>query len=135
MPVVSVTRLRVRSWCYLVPFLFFALRSSRQAKGSAGNLGISLLRDANLAFWTRTMWTNEEAMKSFMLSGSHRQVMPHLLDWCDEAALVHWTQESDVAPDWNEAHQRIQQEGRRSKVRHPSPAHDRYEIPKPTIRV
>jgi len=135
MPVVSITRLRVRSWRYLVPFLFFALRSSQQAKGSAGNLGISLLRDANLAFWTRTMWTNEEAMKSFMLSGSHRQVMPHLLDWCDEAALVHWTQESDVAPDWNEAHQRIQQEGRRSKVRHPSPAHDRYEIPKPTIRV
>ena len=131
MPVVSVTRLRVRSWRYLLPFIFFAARSSRQAKGASGNLGVSLLRDANLAFWTCTLWTTEEAMKSFMLSGPHRQAMPRLLDWCDEAALVHWTQPETHLPDWQEAHRRIQTEGRRSKVRHPSPAQEKYEIPKP----
>lgn len=104
-----------------------------QAKRSEGNLGVSLLRDAHLAFWTRTVWTTEETMKAFMLSGAHRQVMPHLLDWCDEAALVHWEQPTDQAPEWQEAHRRIQQEGRRSKVRHPSPAHEKYDIPRPAI--
>ena len=72
-------------------------------------------------------------MKSFMLSGAHRQVMPRLLNWCDEAALIHWTQDTEQMPDWYEAHRRLQQEGRRSKVRYPSPAHERYEITRPKI--
>ena len=131
MPVVSVTRLRVRSWRYLLPFLFFALRSSRQAKAAQGNLGVTLLNDSNNTFWTCTVWATEEAMKSFMLSGPHRRAMPRLLDWCDEAALVHWAQESQQKPDWHEAHRRLQQEGRRSKVRYPSSAHEKYEIPRP----
>jgi len=131
-PLVSITRLRVRSWRYLLPFLFYAIRSSRQAKAAEGNLAVSLLRDAQNAYWTRTVWTSEEAMKSFMLNGPHRQVMSRLLEWCDEAAVVHWTQESDREPDWQEAHRRIQQKGRRSKVNHPSQAHEDYEIPKPT---
>jgi hypothetical protein len=70
-------------------------------------------------------------MKSFMLSGPHRQVMHRLLEWCDEAAVVHWVQESDREPDWQEAHGRLLQEGRRSKVNHPSPDHEKYLIPRP----
>ena len=72
-------------------------------------------------------------MKTFMHSGLHGPVMKKLLKWCDEAALVHWTQEGAAVPSWEEAHQRIQREGRRSKVDHPSPAHTAYEIPAPTI--
>jgi hypothetical protein len=131
MPLVSITRLRVRSWRYLVPFMYFSLRSSRQAKVAEGNLAVSLLRDSNNAYWTRTVWTTEAAMKSFMLAGAHRRVMPRLLEWCDEAALVHWAQDSDREPDWEEAHRRLQQEGRRSKVNHPSPQHEKYLIAKP----
>ena len=131
MVLVSVTRLRVRSWRYLVPFIFLALRSSRQAKRAEGNLAVSLLQDAKLAFWTRTVWTTESAMKSFMLAGAHGQAMRRLLEWCDEAALVHWTQESNQGPDWQEAHRRLQKEGRRSKVNHPSPNQEKYVIQAP----
>lgn len=70
-------------------------------------------------------------MKSLMLSGPHRRAMHQLLEWCDEAALVYWTQDNDIAPDWHEAHRRLQHEGRHSKVNHPSLAHERYEIPAP----
>jgi hypothetical protein len=73
-------------------------------------------------------------MKAFMLSGPHRNVMRRLSDWCDEAALVHWEQESAQEPDWNEAHRRLQEQGRRSKVNHPSPAQERYEIARPKVR-
>jgi hypothetical protein len=43
-----------------------------------------------------------------------------ILHWCDEAALVHWYQESPELPDWREAHRRMIAEGRPSKVNHPS---------------
>jgi hypothetical protein len=46
--------------------------------------------------------------------------------------VVHWTQESNELPSWVEAHKRMQQEGRRSKVNHPSPAHTAYQIPLPS---
>jgi hypothetical protein len=59
--------------------------------------------------------------------------MRKLLEWCDEAALVHWTQDSAQLPSWDEAHKRLQQEGRRSKVNHPSAAHTAFDIPAPRI--
>ena len=114
MPVISVTRLRVRSWRFLLPFLYFAARSYRQAKTAAGNLDVALLHDSGKVYWTWTVWTNAEAMKAFMLAGPHRHAMRKLLDWCDEAALVEWLQETDVRLDWKEAHLRLQREGRRS---------------------
>jgi len=102
-----------------------------QAKKAAGNLGIALLTDAKLTFWTKSAWTDQAAMRAFMLSGPHRTAMPVLMEICDEASLVDWTQESAALPDWKEAHRRLVAEGRRSKVRHPTPAHDAFEIPPP----
>ena len=131
MPVVSITRLHLSSWRYLLPFIFLVVRSSRQAKAAVGNLAVSKLRDSNNAFWTRTVWTTEATMKSFMLSGPHRKAMPRLLEWCDEAAMVHWIQDSENETDWHEAHALLRREGRRSKVRYPSPAHENYYIAEP----
>jgi hypothetical protein len=126
--VVSITRLRVRLWRYLAPFLYSSIRCAWQARRSEGNLRVSLLRDRDRTFWTRTLWASEAAMKSFMMTGPHRVAMRRLLEWCDEAALVHWEQESEQLPDWQEAHRRLQAEGRRSKVNHPSAAHQSFQI-------
>jgi hypothetical protein len=133
MPFVSVTRLRVRSWRYLPAFLIQSFRALRQAKRADGNLGASVLRDANLAFWTRTVWSGEAVMRAFMRSGAHRQVMLLLPKWCDEAALVHWVQDGPDRPSWLEAHRRLRQQGRRSRVDHPSEAHRRFDIPAPRL--
>ena len=131
MPFVSITRLRVRSWRYLPRFVIHSFRVARQAKLAAGSLAVSILRDANLAFWTRTVWSEERAMRSFMLSGAHRKVMSRLAEWCDEASFAHWVQDAVEPPSWPEACRRMQQEGRRSKVNHPSGAQSRFEIPEP----
>jgi hypothetical protein len=128
MPFVSVTRLRVRSWRYLPGFLIQSVRAARQAKRVAGNLAVSVLRDADRAFWTRTVWRDEAAMRSFMRSGVHRRIMARLPVWCDEAALAHWVQDANEPPSWPEAYRRLQQEGRRSRVSSPSEAHRRFEI-------
>ncbi len=131
MPFVSITRLRVRSWRYLPGFVIQSFRAARQAKLAAGSLAVSVLRDANLAFWTRTVWSEERAMRSFMLSGAHRRVMSRLAEWCDEASFGHWVQDAVEPPSWPEACRRMQQEVRRSKVNHPSEAQSRFEIPEP----
>ena len=131
MPFVSITRLRVRRWRYLPQFLVQSIRAARQAKRAAGSLAVSILRDADRAFWIRTVWSDEAAMRFFMQSGVHRRVMARLPEWCDEAAVVHWVQDAEEPPSWAEAHRRLQQEGRRSRVSHPTEAQRRFEIREP----
>src|SRR5437763_11496997 len=126
MPYVSITRLRVRSWRYLPQFLIQSIRAARQAKRAAGSLAVSVLRDADRAFWTRTVWRDEAAMRSFMRSGVHRRIIARLPEWCDEAAVVHWVQAADEPPSWPEAYRRLQREGRRSRVSDPSAAQRRF---------
>jgi Domain of unknown function (DUF3291) len=131
MPVVSITRLRVRSWIYLPAFLLRALRIGGQAKRAPGNLGAKILNDRRRTFWTCTCWDSETAMRAFMLGPPHGPAMRKLLEWCDEASLVHWSQPRPELPTWREAHERLWREGRRSKVNHPSEDHNRYVIAPP----
>lgn len=131
MPFVSVTRLRVRSVLYLPQFIVYALRSSGQAQRAPGFLGGRLMREARNAFWTVTVWRDAKAMDAYRTAGAHRAAMPKLLHWCDEASVVHWTQESNDVPAWSEAHERMLKEGRLSKVNHPSPDHLAHRIPVP----
>ncbi len=133
MALVSVTRLRVRSARYLFAFLWKALKTARQAQRTSGFLGGRLLRESNGAFWTVTAWEDGAAMNVFRTQGAHGGVMPKLLDWCDEAAVVHWTQLTDTLPSWQEAHYRMMKEGKPSKVKHPSSAQMAYEIPAPRV--
>ena len=114
-----------------MPFMIYALLSSRQARRSKGNLGLKLLRDSNYAFWTLTAWQSEEDMRLFMMAGSHRKAMPKLLDWCDEASVAHWKQDTSELPAWDQAHRKIVEHGRPSKVRFPSSDHLAQRIPEP----
>ena len=70
-------------------------------------------------------------MRSFMQSGVHRRIMARLPEWCNEAAVVLWVQDADEPPSWQEAHRRLQQGGRRSRVSQPSEAQRRFEIREP----
>jgi len=131
MALISVTRLRVRSLRYLLPFLWHTYRVTRLAEHSPQFLGGRVLREARNTFWTVTAWADETAMRSFRQKGAHGLVMPKLLTWCDEAAYVHWSQNSQQLPDWQEAHRRLVKEGKLSKVYHPSPAHEAKHFPEP----
>ena len=133
MPLISITRLRIRRWWFLPRFVLDSLRSAKQASRADGNLHVALLRDKRLTFWTATSWTSEAAMKAFMHAAPHGPVMRKLLDWCDEASLVHWTQEAADLPAWDEAHRRLLRDGRPSKVNHPTPASRTLQFPAPTM--
>ena len=131
MPLISVTRLRIRSPWYLPGFFFYTLRSIRQARVAAGNSTVKLLPDAHRTFWTCTSWTDLNAMRAYVSAGPHRQSMKRLAHWCDEASVVHWEQDSLELPSWQEAHRRMQQDGRPSKLDHPGAAHLAYRIAQP----
>jgi hypothetical protein len=66
-----------------------------------------------------------------MTRGAHRVAMPKLKEWCDEASVAQWHHDMPGLPDWDEAHRRMVENGRRSKVNYPSPAHVAFEIPRP----
>jgi hypothetical protein len=118
---IAVTRLRLRSARFLLPFLWYALRSARQARGWPGNRGTRFRRSCGLRFWTVTAWQEEAALNAYRVASPHREAMPRLLGWCDEAALAHWQQENDTLPTWEEAAARLRAGGRLSKVQCPSP--------------
>lgn len=123
MSFISITRLRLRSIRFLPAFALHTLRSQKQVRHAPGFLDGSLLADRGWTFWTMTAWSDEASMRSYMTTGAHRVVMPKLLDWCDEASVVHWTQPEAGLPSWAEADRRMRESGRPSKVRHPSPQH------------
>jgi hypothetical protein len=114
-------------------FVWYALRSARQASCAEANIAVRVLREQKNTFWTGTLWADETAMKKFMTSGVHGKSMRKLATWCDEAAVVHWAQVSAALPSWPEAHERLQKDGRRSKVNHPSAGHLAYEFPPPQV--
>ena len=133
MPFISVTRLKVRSVRFLPSFVIHTLRSVRQVKEAQGFRDGALLIDRHWTFWTMTSWDNQDNVRSFMRAGSHWKAMPHLLDWCDEATVVHWDQSETGLPSWPDASQRMRESGRPSKVRFPSPHHGTLSFPSPRV--
>jgi hypothetical protein len=123
MTFISLTRLRIRSIRFVPLFFIYATRSISQVKQSPGFLKGSLLNDKHFTFWTMTAWDSLDSMRAYMTTGAHKQAMPKLLHWCNEASVAHWQQESSALPSWTEADRRMRTEGRISKVLHPSPNH------------
>lgn len=134
MPLIAITRLRVRAWWYLPGFFVQTLRAAAQARRAEGSVAVAVLREAHRTFWTCTVWIDEQAMRVFLLADPHRQAMRKLGKWCDEASVAHWHQAAPEPPTWEEAHQRMQRDGRASKVDHPSEAQRAYRIPVPQVR-
>ena len=131
---VSLTRLRIRSFRFVPGFVLHTLRSLRQVKRAPGFHDGALLADRSWTFWTMTAWDREESMRQYTISGAHKQAMPHLLHWCDEASVAHWTQPEATLPSWIEADKLMRESGRASKVRHPSAQHASlgYRAPRTT---
>lgn len=121
---VSVTRLRLRSNWYLPLFFWHSFRSHSQAQAGDGCF-VATARYHKRAFWTLTVWRDQAATRAFMVTGAHLSAMPKLKFWCDEASLANWPQDATTLPAWSEAETRLRNEGRTSKVLHPSSAHAR----------
>ena len=121
MPVVSITRLHIRSIRFVPGFLVYTVRSSlkvRRARGYLGGWGSS---EWPFGFWTATCWIDVAAMRAFRNGEPHLTAMRKLLHWCDEASFTHWEQDGREVPVPAEAYRRLADGGTVSKVARPSP--------------
>jgi hypothetical protein len=117
---ISITRLRVKSVYYLLPFMLANESSVKQLHKTKGFLGGSELIDKGRTYWTVTLWRDDADMKVFRSSAAHRKAMQKLPVWCDEASYLHWMQDECKQPDWKTIAQKMLAEGKISKVRNPS---------------
>jgi len=131
MPIVSVTRLKLRSIWFLPQFLWMNSSVTRQIVKARGFLRGRLLVDKGLTFWTTTAWSDEVSLRAFRDSGVHKRAMPKLPTWCCEATSVHWNQDDDQLPDWNHAFDRVVKDGRVIYVKSPSDCQKGKRFPAP----
>lgn len=136
MPIISVTRFKLRSGALRGQALFFwhTFRSIRQASGAAGFRIGKTYADADRAYWTVTVWDDAAAVRAYQTSGAHlaaMRAMPTLMRWCDEAATGHWEAGDGGIPPLAEIHRRFVDHARLLKLRQPSAAHVAGEIAPP----
>ena len=132
-PVIVVTRLRLRDPAILDEFFASAVAVAEQAQNAGGNLGADVLAEANNTYWTRTAWQERGSMDAFVGSEPHLSTMGRLDDWCDEATFVDWEQPGGDLPDWRTGHGRLIAEGQAASLTQPSAAHHTRDFPAPAV--
>jgi heme-degrading monooxygenase HmoA len=141
MPIVYITRLRLRSLGFLPVFMVHSLSSARQARQTPGFLGGRLLSDGAYTYWTVTVWRDGQSMKNFRDSGAHKRAMPKLKHWCDEAATAHTEKDGPDLPSPEAIYEHLQSNFRLSKVAKPSAAQadgrlsDNLRPPRPGMKL
>jgi len=122
MPVIVVTRLRLKDPALLDEFFTDAVAVIEQAAKSAGNLGADALADANNAWWSVSAWEERGRMQAFVASEPHQGISTRLDRYCDEATFVDWEQDSPALPDWQTSWRHLTADGKAAELTHPSAA-------------
>jgi hypothetical protein len=131
MPVIVVTRLRLRDPAFFDEFFTAAVAVVEQAQKSDGNAGADVLADANNTFWTRTAWQDRRLMDAFVGAEPHLRTMSRIDQWCDEATFVDWEQPGADLPDWQASYRRLVAEGQGANLTQPSDAQASRAFPPP----
>lgn len=133
MPVIVVTRLRLRDPAFFDEFFTSAVAVVELAQSSKGNLGADVLTEANDTYWTRTAWQERELLDAFVGSEPHLSTMSRLGDWCDEATFVDWEQASADLPHWVDGYRHLVANGQAASLANASPAHHTRDFPAPVV--
>ena len=133
MPVIVVTRLRLKDPALFDEFFASAVAVVEQAQSSEGNLGADVLAEANNTYWTRTVWQERNLMDAFVGSEPHLHTMSRIDDWCDEATFVEWEQAAAELPDWQDGYGRLVASGQGPSLTHATKAHHTRDFPAPVL--
>ena len=131
MPVIVVTRLRLKDPALLDEFFTDAVAAIEQAQKSAGNLGADALADANNAWWSVSAWQGRGPMQAFVGGEPHRSILRRLDHYCDEATFVDWEQDSPDLPDWQTSWRHLTADGLAAELTAPSAANQTRAFPPP----
>lgn len=107
-PHLTVTRLRLH-WSRLdalVPFFRLSLENARAAEHAEGFLGGALWVDAQLSFWTLTLWDDAASMNAYAYGPTHLRAIEHLRRYRSaycEAAFAGGLSPTTALPDQDAA--------------------------------
>jgi heme-degrading monooxygenase HmoA len=133
MPVIVVTRLRLKNPGVFDEFFASAVAVAEQAQTSEGNLGADVLAEANNTYWTRTVWQDRDLMDAFVSGEPHLHTMSRIDDWCDEATFAEWEQPAADLPDWQDGHRRLVASGQGPTLTRATQAHHTRDFPAPVL--
>ncbi|MGH3271374.1 MAG: hypothetical protein ACRDN1_20270 [Trebonia sp.] len=135
MPVIVVTRLRLRDSALLDEFFTDAVAAIEQATKSEGNLGADALADADNAWWSVTAWQERRLMQAYVDSEPHLGISARLDHYCDEATFVDWEQARPALPDWQTSWRHLTADGKAADLTHASTANQTRDFPRPSSRL
>ncbi len=108
MPYVSITGLQLKSvWSYPL-FTWHAVRSMIQAKKADGNISADA-RKINGVYHTLSVWRDEDSMRNFLRSGTHKKAMG---DFRKIASGKNFGYITDTIPNWSDVHQLWQEKSK-----------------------
>jgi quinol monooxygenase YgiN len=131
MPIIVVTRLRLRDPALLDEFFTDAVAAIEQAMKSDGNLGADALADAHNAWWSVTAWQDRPLMQAYVDTDPHRSISARLDHFCDEATFVDWEQATPDLPDWQTNWRHLTADGKAAQLTHASAANQTLDFPPP----
>jgi quinol monooxygenase YgiN len=131
MPVIVVTRLRLKDATLLEEFFTDAVAAIEQAMKSEGNLGADALADADNAWWSVSAWQDRGQMRGYVTSQPHQGISERLDHYCDEATFVDWEQDSPALPDWQTSWRHLTADGQAAELSQPSAANRTRGFPAP----
>jgi hypothetical protein len=131
MPVIVVTRLRLRDEALLDEFFTHAVASIEQAMKFDGNLGADALAEANNTWWSVSAWRARDPMRAFVNTEPHLSTMALLDHLCDEATFADWEQDSPALPDWQTSWRHLVADGKSATLTNQSDANQTRAFPAP----
>ena len=131
MPVIVVTRLRLKDPALLDEFFTDGVAAIEQAQKSEGNLGTDALAEAHNAWWSVSAWQDRQLMQAFVNSQPHLGITARLDHYCDEATFVDWEQDSPDLPDWQTSWRHLTADGKAAELTDASPANRARDFPPP----
>lgn len=132
MPILAMTRFRLKSIWLLPQFMRASELAVAQLRIAPGFLRAKLLAEPNLAMWTASLWRSEDSMRAYYLTGAHRKLMPELADLACEAIAGHAESESCELPSWRIIHAELCRVGRFSEaLSEPSERHRDRDVTPP----
>ncbi|MCM2292119.1 hypothetical protein NAC44_07205 [Allorhizobium sp. BGMRC 0089] len=98
MPYISITGLKLKHKRHALRFWWYAIAAMAQAKKAEGLMAVDA-RTINGVHHTRTVWTNEAAMRRYLVAGAHLKAMKGFGAIATGKTMGF---ESDQVPDWDE---------------------------------
>jgi hypothetical protein len=126
----SMTRLRLKSPLYLLPFFIQNEKIVSQLRASQGFVKGKVLAAPNLSMWTVTLWASDQDIKAFHLNGEHGETIEKIDEWSSDSARCHKLTESNELPSWENVRLQLIKSGRFRDLKEPSCDQTNRDIPK-----